>query len=134
MWPCGVHSHALSIVGRVPRATLSPRLAAAFLAVLFAGACSSSPPEVPAGPDGDKDPVLVLGRDVFGARCVNCHGADGGGGIGPPLRGAVVDTFPDPEDQAAVVRDGRNSMPSFTGTLSEAQIDAVVRYTREVLS
>ena len=35
--------------------------------------------------------------------------------------------------QAEVIRDGRGAMPAWEGTLSPAQIDAVVRYTREVL-
>ena len=45
----------------------------------------------------------------------------------------MTETYPDAADQVAVVRDGRRSMPSFGGTLSEAEIEAVVRYTREVL-
>ena len=77
--------------------------------------------------------VLELGRDVFGSRCSNCHGSSGGGGTGSRLAGTVTETYPDAADQVAVVRDGRRSMPSFGGTLSEAEIEAVVRYTREVL-
>lgn len=107
----------------------------AIVVALLTGACSSEPPDVPAGPDGEPDPELVLGRDVWGARCDNCHGADGGGGTGSKLSdGRVVERYPDPADQAAVIRDGRNAMPSFGGQLSDDQIDAVVRYTREVLS
>lgn len=101
--------------------------------VLCVGACAGSPPEVPAGPDGEPDPVLEQGRDVYGDRCANCHGASGGGGTGSPLTG-VAERYPDAEEQAAVIREGRDGgMPSFRGTLSDAEIDAVVRYTREVL-
>lgn len=101
--------------------------------VMLAAACSSDPPEVPLGPDGQPDQVLALGRDVYGARCANCHGSSGGGGTGPRLAGSVVETYPDPADQAEIIRAGRNRMPAFGGTLSEEMIEAVVRYTREVL-
>lgn len=103
------------------------------LVVWTAGGCAGSAPEVPVGADGVADPELVLGREVFSSRCSSCHGSSGGGGTGTRLAGRVTESFPDPTDQAAVIRDGRNNMPSFAGTLSEAQIAAVVRYTREVL-
>lgn len=95
--------------------------------------CAAEAPEVPLGPDGTPDPVLALGRDVFASRCSNCHGSAGGGGTGPRLAGTVEDTYPDPADQEAVVREGRRSMPAFGGSLSNAEIEAAVRYTREVL-
>ena len=133
MRPRGVHSHGVSIVGRMTSPTLRRRLATVLFVVLAAGGCASSAPEVPVGPDGVSDPELVAGREVFASRCTNCHGSSGGGGTGPRLAGRVAESFPDPTDQAAVIRGGRNNMPSFTGTLSEAQIAAVVRYTREVL-
>lgn len=102
-------------------------------AAVAVGGCAAEAPAVPLGADGEPDPVLALGRDVFGSRCTNCHGSSGGGGTGPALAGRVEEEYPDPADQAAVIRDGRNSMPTFGGTLSEAEIEAVVRYTREVL-
>lgn len=109
------------------------RLVPLALVVVLGAACSSDPPEVPLGPDGEPDQELARGRDVYGARCSNCHGSSGGGGTGPRLAGTVVETYPDPADQATVIREGRNNMPSFGGTLTDEAIDAVVRYTREVL-
>ena len=89
---------------------------------------------MPLGPDGSPDQELVLGRDVYKRRCANCHGAAGGGGTGPQLSdGAVAEQYPDPVDQRAIIADGRNAMPSFSGSLSTTELDAVVRYTREVL-
>ena len=103
-------------------------------AIVVAGACTDEPPEVPVGPDGVPDEVLTLGREVYGTHCVNCHASDGGGGRGPKLaEGAVVEAFPDPGDQAAFIRAGKDVMPAFENRLSDAEIDAVVRYTREVL-
>lgn len=109
------------------------------VAVLFAlvsvgAACAGEAPEVPVGPDGEPDPVLVTGRDIFSSRCANCHGTSGGGGQGPRLAdGRVVENYPEIDEQIAVVANGRNQMPAFEGTLTPAEIEAVVRYTREVL-
>ena len=33
-----------------------------------------------------------------------------------------------------IIAEGRNAMPAYAGALSSAELDAVVRYTREVLS
>jgi mono/diheme cytochrome c family protein len=101
---------------------------------LFAG-CSSGAPEVPLGPDGKPDQELTVGRDVWSQRCVSCHGKDGGGNSGPKLGGGkVVEVFPDPADERQLIADGKGSMPAFSGELSESELKAVVRYTREVLS
>ena len=96
--------------------------------------CAASAPEVPVGPDGAADPVLVEGRDVWVANCSRCHGAGGGGGRGPRLDdGLMVDAYPDPADEIALVAAGRGQMPAFADRLDDAEIEAVVRYTREVL-
>ncbi len=99
------------------------------------GACSSSGvPEVPASPDGEVDPILVAGRHVYVARCANCHGDRGQGGRGSVLRGeSVVEVYPVVADQVRVVADGKSSMPGFADTLTSEEIEAVVRFTREVL-
>ena len=73
------------------------------------------------------------GQAIFATRCTSCHGADGGGGFGPTLAGVVVQRYPNPADQEAVVASGRGSMPSFAGTLTPEQISAVVAYTRTKL-
>ena len=77
----------------------------------------------------------VDGAVIFGQRCAGCHGGDGSGGIGPRLAaGRVVTVFPDPQDQIAVVTDGRGGMPAFGERLSPEEIAAVVDYTRTVLA
>jgi mono/diheme cytochrome c family protein len=101
----------------------------------LAGCTSGSAPEVPAGPNGSPDPVLVAGRDIFTRRCAACHGLGGGGGRGPKLAdGRVVERYPEVADQIALVTNGRNGMPKFADVLDPGEIEAVVRYTREVLS
>jgi mono/diheme cytochrome c family protein len=77
----------------------------------------------------------VDGADVFARNCAGCHGGDGSGGIGPRLSGGrVVEHYPDPADQIAVVTYGRDGMPTFGGRLTDAEIAAVVEYTRTVLA
>lgn len=108
-------------------------VAGVILTVVLASACSS-PPDVPLGPDGEPDPVLATGRDIYGDRCSSCHGSSGGGSRGPNIRSErVLAEYPDIADQIALVADGRNQMPAFADTLSAAELEAVVRYTREVL-
>lgn len=114
---------------RVRRGSFAGALLAG--ALLFAGWSGGSTPEL--STDQADDPELVSGREIYQSRCARCHGGDGGGGAGPKLAGNVVKRFPDPEQQEAVVRDGRGSMPSFDGVLSDDEISAVVRFTREVL-
>ncbi len=79
------------------------------------------------------DAQLVEGQDIYARSCASCHGVSGQGGRGSKLAGTVSSTYPDIDDQIAVVTDGRNSMPAFGGRLSDDEIEAVVRYTREVL-
>jgi mono/diheme cytochrome c family protein len=113
------------------------RVRALVLLVLVAGAllvaCSNEDSPTLSG-DQANDPQLVLGEQVYKDNCARCHGNAGGGGAGPKLAdGRVARDFPNPEDQANVVRNGRGSMPAWKSKLSEEQIQAVVRYTREVL-
>jgi len=103
------------------------------LGLVAVGACST-PPDVPLGPDGRPDRVLAEGRDIYGDRCSSCHGTSGGGGRGPNIQGErVVEKYPGVGDQMSVVLEGRNQMPAFGDALTADQIEAVVRYTREVL-
>lgn len=98
--------------------------------VVLAGACSRG--TTPVVLDGD--PELVAGRDIFIRNCTNCHGAAGNGGRGPRLsEGRVIENYPDVLDQIEIVADGKSGMPAFSGRLDAAEIEQVVRFTREVL-
>lgn len=93
--------------------------------------CAGTVPEVGAGGDA----ALIQGRSIWSGACANCHGAAGGGGRGPQLNaGRVLDRYPDIEDQIALVSNGRGGMPAYDGKLSNEDIEAVVRYTREVIA
>ncbi len=89
----------------------------------------SSVPEAPAD-----DAQLVEGQQIYARSCASCHGASGQGGTGARLAGTVGETYPDIDDQMAVIAEGRNAMPPFGGRLSAEEIEAVARYTREVLT
>lgn len=103
------------------------------LAVVGCGRGESPP--VGVGPEGTPDPVLVAGRAVFVDRCASCHDADGSGtGNGPRLnRGWLLQEYPNLDDAAAVVAEGRDRMPGFGSLLTTDEIDAVLRYVTEVL-
>lgn len=89
---------------------------------------------MPEGANGQVDAVLAEGREVWSSTCAKCHGADGGGGSGVKLAdGRAEELHPQVESMIEVVTEGKGAMPSFGGSLSDEEIEAVVRYVREVL-
>ena len=110
-----------------------------FWAIIFAGTLES--------PERDSE-IIALGREVYDGRggCAGCHGAEGGGGIGPALvDGEVVDAFADWRDHVIWVVNGSPpagqvyndqgdvstaGMPSNGDKLSAREILAVVYYER----
>ena len=114
-------------------------------------------------PASDGKPTqLAQGQAIFSAQCAGCHGSAGGGGVGRPMNeGNLIKTFPDIIGQLEFVwlgsngigpagtpygdpdREGGqhktlsyngNPMPAFNKSLKPAELLAVVRYEREVLS
>jgi mono/diheme cytochrome c family protein len=85
-------------------------------------------------PTGTIDPAQAeRGTAIYAESCDGCHGPSGEGGFGPQLAGgAVVESFPDPADQIALVTEGRGSMPGYADEYSEEDIAAVVAYTRSL--
>lgn len=107
-------------------------------------------------PAGANDP-LTMGQNIYAANCASCHGASGGGGVGPAFTGKALDkVFPDYKEQFAWVNIGSAKWPNDTfgaegkaptrsgatmpgfgpegsSALSCEQIALVVRYEREVL-
>jgi mono/diheme cytochrome c family protein len=76
------------------------------------------------------DPVLE-----FNIGCAPCHGPNGDGGSAPKLSdGAVVERYPDIEDQIDVVANGRGLMPAFKERdMTDDEIREIVEYTRTQL-
>ena len=86
------------------------------------------PTSVPAGQSAPS------GAQLFTTNCAGCHGRDGGGGIGPQLRdGAVLRAFKDAASEVSFVKGGGGGMPSFEDRLSEADLQAIVEFTRTTL-
>ncbi|MBA2281590.1 MAG: c-type cytochrome, partial [Acidimicrobiia bacterium] len=107
-------------------------------------------------PRVEESPAIAAGREIYtSAGCAGCHGATGGGGVGPAFAdGAVVETFSNFEDHVLWVELGSQGwpeetygdtdepvlgfngqpMPAFGDRLSEEEILEVVRFEREVVS
>jgi mono/diheme cytochrome c family protein len=98
-------------------------LAAVFLLFINEPDDRSSAPGTPETP----------GAAIYSANCASCHGSAGEGSIGPRLAGTVTESYPDVDDELAVVTDGKDGMPSFGDDLSATQIRQVVDYTRNGL-
>jgi polyvinyl alcohol dehydrogenase (cytochrome) len=84
------------------------------------------------GPGSDDDTPGQLGARVYQQSCATCHGATGEGFNGPTLVG-VADRL-SREEHIDLVRNGKGEMPSWEGTLSDDEIEAVVDYERRELS
>jgi mono/diheme cytochrome c family protein len=107
-------------------------------ACLFASAAAVSGASTAAETKKGRGPSqLERGREVYGANCGRCHGADGAG----RTRMAEVVEPPDMSDPAwqrqrstsrmvASVSDGRGQMPAFKKKLTRQEIAAAVAYVR----
>lgn len=102
------------------------------------------------GIGGDEEGPLALGGEIYGVGCAGCHGATGGGGVGPAMSGgAVVETFPQPAGQITWIALGsagyqdaglatyggtdkpiNGGMPGQEAALSPAEIMEVVLHER----
>jgi cytochrome c6 len=76
------------------------------------------------------------GADVYKAKCVMCHGADGLGAT-PAGKAMKAVPFKDPslvnesdDDLIAAASKGKNKMPAYEGKLTDAQIKAAIGYIR----
>ena len=76
------------------------------------------------------------GADIYKAKCLMCHGADGIGQT-PAGKNLKAASFKDPAivklsdaDMTAAVTKGKNKMPAYAGKLTDAQIKAAVAYIR----
>ena len=112
---------------------------AAFVVLLAAcgGGRDATAPASPPTPTGAlaNDPTLHEGRRVYAKYCASCHGVAGEGAPAPAfIRGRLLRVLPEPAAELALLRTGVGVMPSFGETLTVRELDAVVRYTREVLA
>ena len=70
------------------------------------------------------------GEKVYAANCAACHQPNGkGAGAFPALDGSKVVNGPK-AGQFYILLNGKNAMPKWGGVLSDADIAAVITYTR----
>ena len=86
--------------------------------------------QTPAGPAAAAEAVavpndLVAGRQLFEKSCEGCHGARGGGQIGPMLAARYL---PEPHILSRVINGKPPLMPAFRKQFSPADIKAVTAY------
>jgi cytochrome c oxidase subunit 2 len=72
-----------------------------------------------------------LGEQTYAGACAKCHGPEGEGDIGPPLRGNGL--LQDREAVELVVRNGREQMPPVGKDWTDRQMDALTKYLEEEL-
>jgi cytochrome c oxidase cbb3-type subunit 3 len=84
----------------------------------------------PLGPDQNTG----TGQQLFTwFNCAGCHGARGGGGIGPPLRDKMWIYGSDPASIYQSIAQGRpNGMPAFGGKIPDEQIWSLEMYIRSL--
>jgi cytochrome c oxidase subunit II len=70
-----------------------------------------------------------LGAEEWSGVCAKCHGMNGEGGIGPRIAGSP--TLTDPEALAALVRNGRLTMPAVGSGWTDEQVQALASYLKE---
>lgn len=78
------------------------------------------------------------GASIFKAYCIVCHGEDGSGNT-PAGRIFKAASLTDPmvttksnDELHAVIKSGKNKMPTFKDKLTDAQIDTVISYIRKL--
>ena len=111
---------------------LAEPLAAVRTSGLSAGS-AGAPPKVE-NPYADDSAALTQGRQLYGSfNCAGCHGAAGGGGIGPPL--ADDDWIyggSDANIYATIVQGRPNGMPAFGPMLSGEAVWKLAAYVRSL--
>jgi mono/diheme cytochrome c family protein len=81
---------------------------------------------------------LELGKKVYGQKCANCHGPDGKGNakMAAALKVEIKPLAAAADKPEAEVRklleEGKKPMPAYGKTLSPAELDAVLAYTKDL--
>ena len=76
----------------------------------------------------------TTGQTLFTAHCAICHGATGGGGVGPGLTNSHWQAETTDQVLEHTIHDGvaGTSMPGFKGSLTADQIGSLVRHIRSL--
>ncbi len=82
-------------------------------------------------PASDEEELVLTGGDLYQANCSSCHGASLEGGVGPALAAGSEASEETDSRIIARIRDGKNAMPPFAGSLTDEQIELILEYLRE---
>lgn len=129
-----------------------PALASCYALALALAGCDRSSSRPQGLLRADDPEVLALGRTIYEQRCAACHGAklegqpdwrvrDAAGLLPAPPHDASGHTWHHPDAvlfditkygvaKAANLKDYRSAMPAFEGTLTDAQIVAVLSWIK----
>ena len=86
--------------------------------------------------DTDRSDLTAMGKELYGANCASCHGAEGEGGIGPALNSQEFLTAANDDQIRALITVGiPGALMSaysldFGGPLTAEEIDGLVAYLR----
>jgi len=94
----------------------------------------ATPNPVVRNPYDEDARAIADGKLLYeGFNCAGCHGAAGGGGIGPPFADRDWIYGSEPENIFQSVAQGRpNGMPSFGGKIPEEVLWRIVAYVRSL--
>ena len=73
-----------------------------------------------------------LGKQTFDGACAPCHGLNGEGLIGPPLKGSAAAA--DPQRVRTIVTQGGRVMPAVGKGWNERQLRALVEYVQQEIA
>jgi mono/diheme cytochrome c family protein len=82
-------------------------------------------------PASDEEELVLTGGDLYQANCSSCHGASLEGGVGPALAAGSEAAEETDSRIIARIRDGKNAMPPFAGSLTDEEIELILEYLRE---
>jgi len=111
---------------------LAEPIAAVRVSELAAGASNPAPPIE--NPYANDPGAMAQGRQLFMSfNCAGCHGASGGGGIGPPLADEQwIYGGSDANIYATVVQGRPNGMPAFGPSLQGESVWKLAAYVRSL--
>jgi cytochrome c oxidase cbb3-type subunit 3 len=83
---------------------------------------------------GQSSTDLEKGKQIFEARCANCHGLDGTGGAGPNLNRPILTRAQDDASLMQIIREGipAGGMPPVLRYASQNELRQVVSYVRSL--
>ena len=133
-WLLALAALACGSEKKPPEAAAAPseELAAIRTSQLTAGP-HTPPPDIE-NPFADDSGTLAAGRGLYQAfNCAGCHGAAGGGGIGPPLADDEwIYGSSDAHIYATIVQGRPNGMPAFGPAMSGEAVWKIAAYVKSL--